>query len=642
MLSYSIYNIDTYNLIKILYYHAFVKNHLYYTETEGRFMIKKRTIFVYSLIWTFAIVFLIFTLYQNMGLSRTINYTGMLRGATQRLVKEEISGHPDDALLEKLDGILINLKTGEGSYDLTKSKSREYIEQLSLLETKWEEIKIEVMNIREGAPANQLYQLSEIHFEIADIAVLYAENYAEHIIKSCIYILFAYLVLSIAALYTWNQIKDKQFKKAYSIDKLTNTINEKTFETRARNILVASNQAYAFVCFDINKFKYINDTYGYEAGDLVLIEIADFLHKLLDDDSECISRISADKFMLLIQQDKLFGEDIYHKIIHQVCIKAELVEPLSLSFGVYKIKENHTSSVNVMMDKAMIAHKMCKAMPNQKVVYYDHSLRERIERENLIFTHMNQALADQEFQLYIQPKFLIDSEQITSGEALVRWQSTILGFLPPDEFIPLFEKNGFIATLDLYMFEQVCVYLDDALYKQQKVYPISVNLSRVTLLQDNFMETFLNIFHKYNIPTSFIEIELTESAFNGVSEETIHLLQSLQNEGFLISMDDFGTGYSSLNLLKELPINILKLDKEFLNDNKNSSEAKGIVSCIVEMAHLLNLQVICEGVETYDQLIFLKSIACDYGQGYYFAKPMPLSTYINTYIKTDTSASVYG
>lgn len=632
---YSIYNIDTQNITKRLYYYAFIKNHLHHTETEGRFMNKKRTIFVYSLIWTFAIVFLIFTLYQNMGLSRTINYTGILRGATQRLVKEEMLGHPDDPLLEKLDGILINLKTGEGVYDLTKSKSKEYLEQLSKLETQWEKIKLEITNVRQGAPADTLYQLSETHFEIADIAVLYAENYAEHIIKSCIYILFAYLVLSIAALYAWNQIKEKQFKKAYSTDKLTNTINEKTFETRAKNILVASHQSYAFVCFDINKFKYINDTYGYEAGDLVLIEIADFLHKILDDDNECISRISADKFMILIQQEKLLREDIYHKIIHQVCKKAELMEPISLSFGVYKIKENQLSSVNAMMDKAMIAHKMCKTIQNQKVVYYDHSLRERLEKESLIFAHMNQALSDHEFQLYIQPKFSIDSEQITSGEALVRWHSSILGFLPPDDFIPLFEKNGFIATLDLYMFENVCSYLDDAIKKQQKVFPISVNLSRVTLLQENFMEIFLNIFHKYDIPTSFIEIELTESAFNGVSEETIRLLQCLQKEGFLISMDDFGTGYSSLNLLKELPIDILKLDKEFLNDNKNTSEAKGIVSCIVEMAHLLNLQVICEGVETYDQLMFLKSISCDYGQGYYFAKPMPLSTYIDTYIENE-------
>lgn len=639
---YSIYNIDTQNITKRLYYYAFIKNHLHHTETEGRFMNKKRTIFVYSLIWTFAIVFLIFTLYQNMGLSRTINYTGILRGATQRLVKEEMLGHPDDALLEKLDGILINLKTGEGTYDLTKSKSKEYLEQLSKLETQWEKIKLEITNVRQGAPADTLYQLSETHFEIADIAVLYAENYAEHIIKSCIYILFTYLVLSIAALYAWNQIKEKQFKKAYSTDKLTNTINEKTFETRAKNILVASHQSYAFVCFDINKFKYINDTYGYEAGDLVLIEIADFLHKILDDDNECISRISADKFMILIQQEKLLREDIYHKIIHQVCKKAELMEPISLSFGVYKIKENQLSSVNAMMDKAMIAHKMCKTIPNQKVVYYDHSLRERLEKEGLIFAHMNQALSDHEFQLYIQPKFSIESEQITSGEALVRWHSSILGFLPPDDFIPLFEKNGFIATLDLYMFENVCSYLDDAIKKQQKVFPISVNLSRVTLLQENFLDTFLDVFHKYNVPTRLIELELTESAFNGVSEETIRLLQCLQNEGFLISMDDFGTGYSSLNLLKELPIDILKLDKEFLNDNKNTSEAKGIVSCIVEMAHLLNLQVICEGVETYDQLMFLKSIACDYGQGYYFAKPMPLSTYINTYIKTDTTASVYG
>ena len=251
-------------------------------------MNKKHTIFVYSLIWTFAIVFLIFTLYQNMGLSRTINYTGILRGATQRLVKEEILGHPDDDLLAKLDGILMNLKTGKGSYDLTKSKSDDYLKQLSLLETEWESIKTEILNVRQGSPTDTLYQLSEQHFEIADVAVLYAENYAEHIITSCIYILFAYLVVSIAALYAWNRLKDIQFNKAYSTDKLTNTINEKTFETRVKNILLISNKPYAFVCFDINKFKYINDTYGYEAGDLVLIEIADYLHKLLDDDIECI------------------------------------------------------------------------------------------------------------------------------------------------------------------------------------------------------------------------------------------------------------------------------------------------------------------------------------------------------------------
>lgn len=597
-------------------------------------MKRKYNILAYSIVWSIAIMLLILILYQNMGQSKVINYTGLIRGGTQQLVKQELYGTQNDGLITYLDDILNELQTGKGTYGLNKIDDNSYQMKLSDMQVTWKEIKDEIMILRQVGVNDNLYELSEIYFKEANEAVNQAEYFAEKRLSISIFILFLYLVLSISAFYIFNRHKEKQLKHLYYTDELTNAMNRNAFEIQAKNMLLSAKQPYAIISFDIRNFKYINDTYGYHYGDRLLQTIAEYIADHLHLDEECLARLNADNFMLLVHQDRKENIQAYRNMISEIRNISKLIEPLSLCFGIFEIPDHCNLSVHAMMDKAQLAHKAGKERNRDLCTYYNDTLATQINHENQIIALMHNGIDNDEFLVYIQPKFNVSQESIISGEALVRWNSPQLGFLPPDEFIPIFEKNGFISELDFYMLKKTCSYLQTSLNSEYTTYPISINISRVTLLQQDFLQRFKDIVEHFQIPHSFIEVELTESAFNGWSEDMMSILKELKSAGFMISMDDFGSGYSSLNLLRILPIDILKLDREFINEEHQTKEAKGIISCIVEMAHLLNIQVICEGIETKEQLEFLKSVHCDFGQGYYFAKPIPLDDFIETYTKT--------
>ncbi|WP_236879340.1 putative bifunctional diguanylate cyclase/phosphodiesterase [Clostridioides difficile] len=241
---------------------------------------------------------------------------------------------------------------------------------------------------------------------------------------------------------------------------------------------------------------------------------------------------------------------------------------------------------------------------------------------------MNKALEKGEFIVYYQPKYSLgDVNEIEGAEALIRWNSPEFGFISPIDFIPLFEKNGFIVNIDMFVFEEVCKTLNKWINKGYTPVPISVNMSRVHLYRDNFIENITDLISKYNISPEFIELELTESVVFDNLNILIDIMKKIKEIGFLISMDDFGSGYSSLNLLKDLSFDILKLDRGFLIETTDTKRGKIIISKIVEMAKAIDIKVICEGVETYEQVEFLKEIGCDKVQGYLFAKPMVLDEF---------------
>lgn len=594
-------------------------------------MKRKYNILAYSIVWSIAIMLLILILYQNMGQSKVINYTGLIRGGTQQLVKQELYGSENDELITYLDNILNELQTGKGQYQLDRIDDKAFQQKLSEMQNTWGDIKQQIMVLRENGTSDSLYELSELYFKEANEAVNQAEFYAEKRLSFSIFILFLYLILSISAFYFFNRHKEQQIKHLYYTDELTKAMNRNAFEIQAKTMLTHTDKSYAIVSFDIRNFKYLNDTYGYQFGDHLLQSIVEYLAECLDLNTECLARLNADNFMLLVIRSEHNDIQSYRTMISEIRNRVKLLEPLSLCFGIFEIPDRCDLSVHAMMDKAQLAHKAGKERNRDLCTYYDDTLAIQFNHENQILATMHSALENKEFLVYIQPKFNVSQENIMSGEALVRWNSSQLGFLPPDDFIPIFEKNGFIAELDFYMLRRVCEYLQESLDSTRITFPISINISRVTLLQTDFLQNFKNIVEEYKIPHSFIEVELTESAFNGLSEEMMNILKTLKEAGFLISMDDFGTGYSSLNLLRILPIDILKLDREFINEEHQTKEAKGIISCIVEMAHLLNIQVICEGIETKEQLDFLKSVHCDFGQGYYYARPIPLDEFVETY-----------
>ncbi len=281
----------------------------------------------------------------------------------------------------------------------------------------------------------------------------------------------------------------------------------------------------------------------------------------------------------------------------------------------------------MLIDRANIAAKV-KGKYEHSYSFFNEDTRNRLYKEKRLEDNMNKALEKGEFIVYYQPKYSLgDVNEIEGAEALIRWNSPEFGFISPIDFIPLFEKNGFIVNIDMFVFEEVCKTLNKWINKGYTPVPISVNMSRVHLYRDNFIENITDLISKYNISPEFIELELTESVVFDNLNILIDIMKKIKEIGFLISMDDFGSGYSSLNLLKDLSFDILKLDRGFLIETTDTKRGKIIISKIVEMAKAIDIKVICEGVETYEQVEFLKEIGCDKVQGYLFAKPMVLDEF---------------
>ena len=594
-------------------------------------MENRKNIIIYTIIWLVGAVILLFFLFQNAGDSRIINYTGIVRGATEKLVKNEISGDPNEPLINRLDGILYDLQTGKGDYQLNKCGDKDYQHKLLEIQEVWEEMKREIKMLRGGADDTNLYRLSEQHFKLSDQAVSLAEQYSD----KKLYRTFIILVLYILASSIWVIFRErkryKDFKKIYYHDALTGIPNYLAFIKGTETILNhRDRQDYCIINMDIDDFKYINDLYGYQMGDNILKNIGVGLSELFTGDELC-ARVAANNFMILAKKRENIDEAIRDDLNQLIYDKMAFLEKLSYSFGIYRIEEKE-EPVEAMIDKATFAHKTAKNGKRAVTVWYDDALLEQLTRETRLTKAMDRAMEMDEFKVFLQPKVDIASGSVIGAEALVRWISEEQGFLPPDEFIPLFESNGFITKLDFYMLEKVCTLLRQTLDDPEKIaLPVSVNFSRVTVRQMDFIRQFRQIVDSYNIPPCYIEAEVTESAFETNPEKVVKTMETLQKNGFLIVMDDFGAGYSSLNLLMSLPIDVLKLDKEFLLEGTSVKRARIIIKNIVDMAGFLGIQVVCEGVETEEHLRFLKEIGCEVGQGYYFSRPLSLCEFQKKY-----------
>ncbi|MEG0321187.1 MAG: EAL domain-containing protein, partial [Oscillospiraceae bacterium] len=286
-----------------------------------------------------------------------------------------------------------------------------------------------------------------------------------------------------------------------------------------------------------------------------------------------------------------------------------------------------TMPVADMIDRAKLALRESGGNVSTQVQYhlYDERVRRRLLREKKLEDMMGPALENHEFEVYLQPKYRTDFETIGGAEALVRWNSATEGMIYPDEFISIFEKNGSITRIDLWVFEQVCKTLRGWLDAGRQPMRISVNCSRVHLKMPDFLDKYRIIAERYAVPPELLEIELTE---NVVFEDVVHLtkiIEDIHKLGFSCSMDDFGSGYSSLNLIQDIPVDVLKLDKIFFRrGTRNLARTESVVGSIVSMARALSMETVAEGVEERRQVDMLKKLGCDYIQGYYFARPMPI------------------
>ncbi|MEG0403591.1 GGDEF domain-containing phosphodiesterase [Anaerorhabdus sp.] len=300
-------------------------------------------------------------------------------------------------------------------------------------------------------------------------------------------------------------------------------------------------------------------------------------------------------------------------------ISLDIYNELKLCIGIY-IVEREESAKNIM-DNANLARKHAKRLGKGAILFYNQKLLERLYYESKINNQTTRALQDDEFKLYLQPKFEIPSLRIVGAEALVRWHDANGNVLFPDDFIPLFEQNGFIHELDFYMLENVCKFIKDN-HLENTNFRISVNFSRVTILHQDFSKELKEMIQKYNVPTHCIELEITESVFYDFSKHTIEMIHELNNEGYVFSMDDFGSGYSSLNSIHTIPVDIIKIDRKFLKESHVSKQVVSIIRLIIETAHLLGKEIICEGVELSSDVELLNELNCHLGQGYYISKPV--------------------
>lgn len=422
-------------------------------------------------------------------------------------------------------------------------------------------------------------------------------------------------VKSVYHIYAHNIYRD-YFEK----DILTNVYNKEYFLSEVEYILQENpDKKYDLICFDIDRFKLINDLYGTAGGDRLLQYIAKVYSDICMQYHWIIGRLHNDVFVILMERGSMSYEELTTAVSRQlesVSVNVKIV----LSFGIYPITDCHLSA-SVMCDRALMTSKSIKGNYETTYKIYQDVLRQNIMDEQTIINEMENALVNHEFVPYYQPKYNIETGSIIGFEALVRWIHPQKGIIPPNQFIPLFESNGFISQVDFCIWEQVCQDLRRLLDKGYYVMPISVNVSRIELYL-NIKEKLLYLLDKYNVPIELLRLEITETAYTNNPEQLIEVVDKLRKQGFSILMDDFGSGYSSLNMLKEVPVDVLKIDLNFLQDLQTSGKSEKILESVLIMSRKLSLSVIAEGVETKEQIDFLRSIGCLRAQGYYYSRPV--------------------
>ena len=405
-------------------------------------------------------------------------------------------------------------------------------------------------------------------------------------------------------------------------DSLTRLYNRETFCKKASE-LIKLNQGttYDIFCFDIDRFKIVNDLFGNAEGDNLLIYIADYLRKETIPGVMICGRLAGDNFALCLPHINDYEEKMARDV-NDTLEKYPLNIKIIAKCGFCRVEDADTP-VSLLCDRASMAIKSIKGSYSDRWAIYNESMRLSMLFEQEIINDMNDALRDGQFVVYYQPKVNMLERRVIGCEALVRWNHPKKGFISPGLFIPIFEKNGFISALDFYIWEMVCRDLRDWINKGYSPCPVSVNVSRAELYDDNLCERLERLIARYNIDHHLLQLEITESAYTENPEQLIAMVEQLKNKGFTILMDDFGSGYSSLNTLKDVPVDVLKIDLKFLYNIDNNIKGNQILKSVVQMAKRLKLTVIAEGVETDQQVEFLKSIGCMRAQGFYYARPLP-------------------
>lgn len=424
----------------------------------------------------------------------------------------------------------------------------------------------------------------------------------------------------------------KFIEERNTIDNLTNLPLINKFKERASELL-EDNIKYAMVYMDIDKFKYVNEIWSHNIGDKILLEVSKVLTDFIDENELCC-RIIDDKFgvFLRCENSKILSKRL--KLLNNVLKKMQIqhFSDIKITFigGVYRIEDE--TNINIIIDKANIARRSSKGTFENQFIIYNQNLDNLSELEKQLERKIISALENGEFIPFFQPKFNLLTSEIYGVEALARWK-TPNKLIPPLEFIPTFERNGFITKLDFVIYEAVFEYIEKMLQKGYKMFPVSLNVSRGHMTNENFLEEFIALMNKYSVPINLVEIEITESVFMEDKEILKSFIEKIRKKRIKVSIDDFGTAYSSLNLLKDVDVDIIKIDKSFIDnickdsDHNKIEKDKIIIKNVVTMINELKFETIFEGIETDEQVEFLKDVCCYKGQGYIFQRPVSLEDF---------------
>ena len=453
-------------------------------------------------------------------------------------------------------------------------------------------------------------------------------------ISAFMWISVSVLLLIVVSYIIYSRRKsDEKLENIAFVDPLINGPNYNAFISDFNDIMKKDDGVnYALVSLDMDKFKVINDAFGYENGNTILKNIALGICKNLKS-NEIYARYNADNFLIILEytSDKNIlkrMEDMTNDILISLesVIKSmnERVDSYKfiLTYGICIIK-NRKDPLDILVDRSNLAKKSVKGSHKTTGAFYTKDLREKILMEKELENYMDKALREKQFKVYFQPEVSFSTGEIIGAEALVRWYHSEKGIIYPDKFIPLFERNQFIKKLDYYMFNEVASYIQNweaegiALPKT-----FSINLSRIHLSDVDLSDKLVRILEAHNVSPNRIGIELTESAFFEDKDLIINMMDKLKDAGFKIYIDDFGSGYSSLNTLKDLKVDYLKFDREFLTNLENNKKGQSILHNLVNMAKDINICTVAEGVENTLQANFLREKGFDIAQGYYYFKPM--------------------
>ncbi len=401
-------------------------------------------------------------------------------------------------------------------------------------------------------------------------------------------------------------------------------INNTAFYIKNLERLLEEGKAdnYAACHFNLRRFSLVNNQVGRESGTAVMKAFVDGLQAEFGKD-ECVCRVGGDSFVALFEKDKFESVVSYLN-------GTRVTEPMkgnSFMVSAYQgyafLSSESISAPTDVMDRVSAAASIAKRMPNVPYVIYNDEIRMSINRSKTIEDIFPDALRDEEFLVYYQPKVMLRNYTLIGAEALSRWNhkgKTV----QPGSFIPVLEQSRLICKLDFYVLEHVCRDIRRWLDEGKTAVRVSVNFSRIHLGNENLLEEIMSVIDRYKVPHEYIEIELTETTTDVDYNELKKIVKGLAAEGVSTSVDDFGMGYSSLNLIRELPWNVLKIDKSFLPDGGENVRQKNIMlKYVIAMAHDLGLECIVEGVETVEQVMLLKENNCYFAQGFYFDKPLP-------------------